>query len=267
VRFVGEPLLARVSPHHWSSTTPLAHDAPCRGGQGETARWPNVAVGCGPSLRLFRSKPPDPRFHRHGSLKSGRLASRTRPITSRKSTTCVSGTPPTTRAEQRDSPVTISPRSEFAAIRLRLRPYTSRANTRRLPWSDGRARMLYVATQMPGQPAWLLCSPPGFHSDVEYWPPPGFKPDIRVRFRPTRLAVGNNLIAVIEKTPPPTTVDRTESAEGIFASARFSRVPHVQPKRIAEGASRAAGRQFLLTLRESAKQHAVLSGKFPLPVR
>src|SRR5260370_26455298 len=56
----------------------LGLDPAALGGQGETARWAIVAVGCGPGLRLFRSKPPDPRLHRHGWHKSRRLASSSR---------------------------------------------------------------------------------------------------------------------------------------------------------------------------------------------
>ena len=78
VPLVGEPFLARVSPHHGSSTAQLASDASHRGGQGEAARSPIVAVGCGPGLRLCRSKPPDPSLHPHGRRKSRRLASRAR---------------------------------------------------------------------------------------------------------------------------------------------------------------------------------------------
>jgi AraC family transcriptional regulator len=72
---VSEPFLARVPPHHGRGAAQLAADAPHRGGQGEAARYPIVALGCGVGLRLRRSKPPDPGVHRNGRRQSGRLAS------------------------------------------------------------------------------------------------------------------------------------------------------------------------------------------------
>ena len=70
-----------VAPHQ------LAGDASHRSRQGEVAQYPIVAVGCGVGLRLRRSKPPDPGLHRNGRRQSGRLASRPRRTSSRRSAT------------------------------------------------------------------------------------------------------------------------------------------------------------------------------------
>ena len=74
VPLVGEPFLARVSPLHGGGAAQVASHPSHRGGQGEAARSSIVAVGCGPGLRLCRSKPPDPSLHPHGWSKSRRLA-------------------------------------------------------------------------------------------------------------------------------------------------------------------------------------------------
>ena len=91
---VGEPFLAGVPPHQGSSAAQLAAGAPHRGGrQGEAARLPIVAIGCGLGLRLRRSKSPDASLHPHGRRKSGRLALGARRIASgwRISQACLAG--------------------------------------------------------------------------------------------------------------------------------------------------------------------------------
>ena len=89
----GEPFLAGVPPQHGGGAALLAADAPHRGRQGEAARLPIVAIGCGLGLRLRRSKSPDASLHPHGRRKSGRLAPGARRIASgwRISQACLAG--------------------------------------------------------------------------------------------------------------------------------------------------------------------------------
>src|SRR5258708_27736302 len=82
VPLVGEPFLARISPHYGDGSAQLATGTPYRGGEGEAARWRIVAVGCGLDLRLRQSKSLDPGLHPHGRRKSRRLASSARRIAS-----------------------------------------------------------------------------------------------------------------------------------------------------------------------------------------
>src|SRR5882672_7270102 len=53
--------------------------------QGEAARWPIIAIGCGLGVRLQRSEPPHASLQPIGWHKSGRMASGARRIASRDS--------------------------------------------------------------------------------------------------------------------------------------------------------------------------------------
>ena len=76
---------ARVRSHCWNGAAQMAIVASHRACQGEAARWPIIAIGCGLGVRLQRSEPPHASLQPIGWHKSGRMASGARRIASRDS--------------------------------------------------------------------------------------------------------------------------------------------------------------------------------------
>ena len=76
---------ACVPSHCWNGAAQMAIVASHRGCQGEAARWPIIAIGCGLGVRLQRSEPPHASLQPIGWHKSGRMASGARRIASRDS--------------------------------------------------------------------------------------------------------------------------------------------------------------------------------------
>ena len=82
---VDESFPAGVPSHCWNGAAQVAIVASHRACQGEAARWPIAAIGCGLGVRLRRSEPPHASLHPIGWHKSGRVASVARRIAGRDS--------------------------------------------------------------------------------------------------------------------------------------------------------------------------------------